>query len=417
MELNKLKIIHLNISQNSLIFIWITIQLIQLYRMLLKKCNFLWKLTLNGNPIILPEKDGFLNIPSLGWLEMKNCNITNLNENIFRNLKRLVVIKLSNNHIAHIKPDLFSEMYHLRYIHLENNAISEIDPQTFKNNVQLEWLYIGHNSIYSISNEHFLNASALILLDLSFSNNSLTTFEINNFPRSLEFLDLSDNNLMNLILPNKSKPKRSMLKYVDLSGNPIGLACDEICYIWKSCSDRSGNMCGLKTLYAEFIRSNCSSCHLEDSRNLEILLSDNYVILNESKNAENTSDIENEQSDIISVDTDLDLRVENETNNYNQSNDISKRNKLPEDTKGILNTILYSIIGFAAVLCILLLAVLVVKISLGFMISRRISRSSSVNMKGGPVSIHQRFDYVSVPKTNLPEIVPRHNIRRPYKRK
>ncbi|KAJ9577930.1 hypothetical protein L9F63_025209, partial [Diploptera punctata] len=93
--------------------------------------------------------------------------------------------------------------------------------------------------------------SALILLDLSFCK--LTEATITSFSNlSLEFLDLSDNNLMNLILPNKSKPKRSML-----------------------------------------------------------------------------------------------------------NNDISKRNKLPEDTKGILNTILYSIIGFAAVLCILLLAVLV----------------------------------------------------------
>jgi Leucine-rich repeat (LRR) protein len=428
--------------------------------------HMLWKLVLNGNPLILPNDSDFLNIPSLGWLEMDYCNIEVLPLNIFHKMNRLVYVTLRHNFITHIEPVIFSGLHRLRYLHLENNAISRIEPETFSN-TSIEWLYLSENPIKHHSNGYFLHSESILLLDLSFCelksissyafsnlinlkklnlhNNELEYFEISEVPPKLEVLDISANYLNMLGLSIKTKKLSSNLKYFDLSEN--NFTCD--CSLENHAKLCSNNF--KKCLYIneckEFDFSSCYSDNLSKQRSLPLkdLGFDSNNSFVDNFNHSNTEEAFEDYDIEVGPDTNI-TRQDVEYGLSNHSGDIEPKNKYVNEQfternseEGTLNIVIYSVIGFLGILCVLGAAALVVDMCLGF--GRNRSRSSSestvkqierqINMEEDiqeqqplrPVSILQRFDYVS-PRTRelpevvpQPEIVPQHSIRRSYRRR
>jgi len=185
----------------------------------------LWKLTLTGNELAISKGTQFLIVPSLGWIELENCEISDLPINFFRNMSNLVFIRLSSNKIEQVDRELFSHLRKLRHLHLEGNQIKQIDPDIFKTNHRLQWLYLRGNLLDNSNEKHFLHSSSLISLDISFCNitkipnkffsnlhnlvslnlsdNRLQTFNMRAVPQTLEVLDISGNSLTSLTVTRK----------------------------------------------------------------------------------------------------------------------------------------------------------------------------------------------------------------------
>jgi hypothetical protein len=217
----------------------------------------LWKLILNGNSLALPEDTGIVDVPSLGWIELENCNISHLPANLFKNVTKLVFIRLSNNQIRNLDLQLFSAVKQLRYLHLEGNQIKELHPELFKSNHKLEWLYLRHNPLNQLSEHHFLNVPSLMSLDISFCNisqmkcgsfsnlhnllnlklndNILKSFNTKHIPKNLRVLDISGNSMETIYITKDTITRMANIKHLDLTKNSFTCDC-HLYHLWEMCS-------------------------------------------------------------------------------------------------------------------------------------------------------------------------------------
>ncbi|PSN49886.1 hypothetical protein C0J52_15985 [Blattella germanica] len=408
----------------------------------------LCKLILNGNPLKLPEYSEFLQIPSLGWLSMENCNLSYIPDIALKHLKNLVVLRLSNNRIKHLDPLTFSELHNLIHIHLEGNEIVHLDPFVFRNNTNLQWLYLGKNPLGTISSKVFMTLDRLLSLDLShcninlistklfsnlqnlkslnLNNNRLKSFEISNIPINLEVLDLSGNGMESIYLVNKSEIYLPKLKFMDISGN--NLTCDcRFKELYKLClrmNEKFERMCGPESCeFSEILDCDANTWQMGSSRKMQLEESKNISGVNVNNSV--TDDIENSTSiytkkTIYEPDYDIGFNPnkvnEDELLNNETSPAVVPKGTEAIDTHKMWNIILYTCIGFLALLCVLGAAVLVVEMCLGCGRTQRRSFGSNNSslrhvrlqlMKEEeeprpprPLSFHQGFDFVSVPTSN-----------------
>jgi Leucine-rich repeat (LRR) protein len=399
----------------------------------------LWKLILKGNPLILPNDTGILDVPSLGWIELENCNITYLPKNSFKNMSKLVFLRLSNNHIQHLDIQLFYHLKQLRYLHLEGNHIKEIHPNLFKSNHVLEWLYLRQNPLNQSSRHHFFNAPSLILLDMSFcninqirnnsfsnlrnlvnlrlNNNNLKSFDMTHIPKNLEILDISGNSMKTINMTKDTIRHMRNIKYLDLTNN--GFTCDCHLYeLWELCTTLRKGHGGISSCDDFCPASEFETCKGQHPKYDQVQnISENLTAKESKKKYEYiniTKGEPEEDYETSSNQQNNDVDVFGDTSNHSEdANNKSGKYKVDEElaSSGLWTIILYSSIGTFGGLCLIGATVLGAELYFGRKKqSRKISANSSlkqVGMKLGkineerqetvPLSQNCGFDFVYVP--------------------
>jgi len=98
------------------------------------------ELRLSGNPLIVPDEGSLLpiHLSNLEILDLSNCAISHLNEDIFTTTNNLTQLNLSGNIISSVE-DLRSlkKLRALEHIDLSNNNLHTIHPRIFKSNPHL----------------------------------------------------------------------------------------------------------------------------------------------------------------------------------------------------------------------------------------------------------------------------------------
>lgn len=128
------------------------------------------ELKLSGNPLIIP-KDGPLlpmQLSKLEVLDLSNCHLTHLNENLFDRTKNLTNLNLSNNLITG-ENNLVSlkKLQLLEHLDMSNNNLSTIHPKAINaNNRLLSLNLIGNPFVCNCSIVDMWNWAVQIKKDL-----------------------------------------------------------------------------------------------------------------------------------------------------------------------------------------------------------------------------------------------------------
>jgi hypothetical protein len=346
----------------------------------------LWKLILNGNPLAPLEDTGIVNVPSLGWIELENCNISHLPGNVFRNVTKLVFVRLSNNQIQHLDLQLFSHLKQLRYLHLEGNQIKEIHPEVFKSNHKLEWLYLRHNPLNQLSGHNSLHVPSLILLDVSFcnisqikhnpfsnlhnlmnlklNNNILKSFNMKHIPKNLRVLDISGNSMETLNTTKDTIAHMTNIEHLDLTNNKF--TCDCHLYdLWEFCSTLREKSGGMSSCDEFCPGSELETCKGQHYKVHQLENTENVTAREPRKHHE---DIDTTEADIGTTEADIDKDYDKSTieddevdvfgsvhNNSRDDNNKTGKYKVIEviGSSEMGNILLYAIIGTLAGLCLI----------------------------------------------------------------
>lgn len=98
------------------------------------------ELSLSGNPLEVPENEPLLppHLSNLEILDLSNCNIRHLNENLFSRTKKLTQLNLSGNNISGTENlACLKKLHGLEHLDLSNNKLSSISPRVFRTNPRL----------------------------------------------------------------------------------------------------------------------------------------------------------------------------------------------------------------------------------------------------------------------------------------
>ncbi|XP_066995916.2 carboxypeptidase N subunit 2 [Anabrus simplex] len=211
--------------------------------------NLLYLLTLNNNPFVSMP---ILTAPSLGWLELENCNLTEIPPHVFDNMTELFYLSLDNNRLHVLPQEQFQKLTKLSYLHIRHNLLTKFDALTFKYNRMLQVLYLENNPLILPENSAFLVSSSLLILDLSFCNitflprrvftklpllrslklnsNSLKeiSFEILAKLKELKVLDLRNNRINSVRTEEFLNLDFKNNLFVDLRNNPLKCSCSDV---------------------------------------------------------------------------------------------------------------------------------------------------------------------------------------------
>lgn len=152
-------------------------------------------------------------LPKLRELDLRQCGITDLHENTFKNVTNLVKLFLSKNNIVQIPSTIFDYLTSLKHLDLSyNNSTRGITG--YRSND----IYLSVVGGLLLSDYVFSNLTELRVLDLSHSKISVTSARSINFlgPK-LEQLSLCHSGIQ-IIAPRMFS--NTNLKVLDISGNP-----------------------------------------------------------------------------------------------------------------------------------------------------------------------------------------------------
>ncbi|XP_069390341.1 leucine-rich repeat and fibronectin type III domain-containing protein 1-like protein [Paralichthys olivaceus] len=129
---------------------------------------------------VLCAKTGLLFVPpnidrQTAELRLMDNFITTLRHRDFANMTSLIHLTLSRNTISQIRPYAFADLQDLHALHLDANRLTSLDDSHFQGLVNLRHLILANNQLHSISEGAFQD-----------------------FLETLEDLDLSYNNLVNI---------------------------------------------------------------------------------------------------------------------------------------------------------------------------------------------------------------------------
>lgn len=171
----------------------------------------------------------FSGTPSLHTIQLHNNQISTLQESLFKDLKFLTALNVSKNKLEKLSADLFSDNYIVKFIDMSENLLSEIQTGTFTNLQKLVVLNLGHNKLRTLPWAALKECQVLQHLELN--DNFLTHQGIRNaFPRksSLQYLDLSHNNLSIHSMRNFALDSQTKLQYLFLNNNNISVIPDSL---------------------------------------------------------------------------------------------------------------------------------------------------------------------------------------------
>uniref|UniRef100_A0A8C6SCA5 Zgc:172282 n=1 Tax=Neogobius melanostomus TaxID=47308 RepID=A0A8C6SCA5_9GOBI len=132
--------------------------------------------SLSPSLAILCSKTGLLFVPAAidrrtVELRLQENFITAVRRKDFANMTALLHLTLSRNTISQILPAAFSDLRRLRALHLDSNRLTVIKDDHFKGLTNLRHLILANNQLHSISPHAFDNFLATLEdLDLSYNN-------------------------------------------------------------------------------------------------------------------------------------------------------------------------------------------------------------------------------------------------------
>ncbi|CAK9809685.1 Insulin-like growth factor-binding protein complex acid labile subunit [Anthophora plagiata] len=98
------------------------------------------ELKLSGNPLEVPEDGSLLpsQLSNLEMLDLSNCNLVHLNENLFTKTKNLTQLNLSGNRISGTENlACLKKLRLLEHLDLSNNQLTTVIPRMFKTNPRI----------------------------------------------------------------------------------------------------------------------------------------------------------------------------------------------------------------------------------------------------------------------------------------
>lgn len=156
------------------------------------------------------------NFQFLKFLDLGENFIKNLSDlENFPNLKYLYGLRLTENQIEGLERNHFVHLKNLQIVNLSKNRIRNIDREAFTANNFLQAIRVDGNAIKNID-YMFENLTQLVFLNIS--ENSLEVFDYENFPKNLEFLDISKNQINVIKNPNEISQN---LKTLNLNYNHL----------------------------------------------------------------------------------------------------------------------------------------------------------------------------------------------------
>jgi len=213
------------------------------------------------NKISLLVKDSFATVTELERLDIDSCGLRTIETGAFNGLRKLIRLVIRRNEICKILPRTFESMSSLEYLDLLRNRLEHVDKNTFSGLFNLKYVDLGDNNLQYVYPDTFLNLPNLqnLYLDgnpfhkiptdrnfitshslshLVISSVSISSVTVDTFANvsSLEYLDLSKNNLRTVdtnIL--RALPKLSTLYLQD---NPLQCDC-QLQEVWRWCEDRN----------------------------------------------------------------------------------------------------------------------------------------------------------------------------------
>jgi hypothetical protein len=206
------------------------------------KVTELVNLNLANNLIRCVAPQAFLGLAELERLDLSGNNLIYIHPDIFNHNEKLFWLSLADNRFFTLPSQgLFFYGYALTFLDLSNCSVDNISQQIFKDTQKVRYLNLSNNTIRSIQPGTFGPLKQLRCLDISF--NSLTSLHIDIFFRNISVGDyLSSDNLESCMEP-ESTP--SVLK-IKADNNPWHCDCkmkDFFEYISKQGPAFSGFIC------------------------------------------------------------------------------------------------------------------------------------------------------------------------------
>lgn len=112
------------------------------------KGSNLTKLNLKGNR--LTELSSLCSLTSLTDLILSSNQLSNLPEDIFRNVTVLEYLDLSENQLISLPEMIFRDLFSLTVIHLNNNNLRKVDAKLFEDQVLIQQLYLSNNQLETL---------------------------------------------------------------------------------------------------------------------------------------------------------------------------------------------------------------------------------------------------------------------------
>ncbi|XP_053430251.1 toll-like receptor 4 [Nycticebus coucang] len=137
----------------------------------------------------------FLSLRNLLYLDLSYTHTQVAFHGIFDGLVSLQVLKMAGNSFQdNILPDVFNEMTNLIFLDLSECQLEQVSQKAFNTLSSLQLLNMSHNNLVSLDILPYKPLQSLQVLDCSFNRIvALQKQELQDFPRSLAFLNLTQN--------------------------------------------------------------------------------------------------------------------------------------------------------------------------------------------------------------------------------
>ncbi|KAK6295717.1 hypothetical protein J4Q44_G00334300 [Coregonus suidteri] len=174
---------------------------------------------------VLCAKTGLLFVPpnidrQTAELRLMDNFITTLRHRDFANMSSLIHLTLSRNTISQIKPYAFADLQDLHALHLDANRLTMLDDTHFQGLVNLRHMILANNQLHSISEGAFQDfLETLEDLDLSYNNLVNIPWETIGLLASVNTLSL-DHNLIEMV-PEGIFSNLHKLARLDMTSNKL----------------------------------------------------------------------------------------------------------------------------------------------------------------------------------------------------
>ena len=172
----------------------------------------LYGLRLAGNAIREIANDTFNNLENVHVLNLAENELETIGTESFKHLQELRVLRLDNNRLVDIN-GIVSSLGKLEWLNVSSNSLEWFDYAFVPSSLQ--WLDMSHNQVGELGNFYNLKNFAIQTLDAS--NNLITRIDDKSFPSSLKHIILNQN-LIHFVGPNTFAQLKT-LENVQLQNN------------------------------------------------------------------------------------------------------------------------------------------------------------------------------------------------------